>query len=184
MKKGFTLHHLQDKIETDGKATRNGAGFTLIELIVAVALFITVLSVVLTLLNTALKAHRRVIALQNVEENARFLLEFMAKEIRMSTINSSTETSLNITRSDRELVIYTFSGGRLERTTSEPSDSGPISSDQVIVNGRFYAEGIGDGDRAQPKVTITMGLEGIGAKIEEKAQINVQTTISQRNLDL
>lgn len=159
-------------------------GFTLIELIVAMTLFITVLSVVLTLLNMSLKAHRRVIALQNVEENARFLMDFITKEVRMSTINSSTEASLNITRSDGELVIYTFSSGRIERTTSTPSNSGPISSDQVIINGSFHVEGISGGDFAQPKVTISMEIKGTGAKIEEQAKINIQTTISQRNFDL
>ena len=118
------------------------------------------------------------------EENARFLMDFITKEVRMSTINSSTEASLNITRSDGELVIYTFSSGRIERTTSTPSNSGPISSDQVIINGSFHVEGISGGDFAQPKVTISMEIKGTGAKIEEQAKINIQTTISQRNFDL
>lgn len=157
-------------------------GFTILEVIVSMAIFTIIVIVVLSLFSTALKGYRRVIANQNVQENARFLMEFMAKELRMSTVNSSTATTLVITRSDGAVVTYTFTSNRLDRTS--PSSSGPISSEEVLVTGRFYVEGIGAGDGRQPKLTITMKVEGAGGKVEEQAVTNIQTTLCQRNLDL
>ena len=94
----------------------------------------------------------------------------------------STASTLSITRSDGSNVTYTFTSNRIDR--SSPTSSGPLSSEEVYVTGRFYVEGIGTGDGFQPKLTIIMKVEGTGAKAEEKAFINVQTTLSQRNLDL
>ena len=161
---------------------KQNKAFTLIEVLIAISIFVVVITIVLSLFSAAIRGYRKVIAMQNVQENARFLLEFMTKEIRMSTISSYTQNTLNIVRSDNQAVAYVFSGGKLLRTS--PSSSGAISSEEVFISGRFYAEGIGAGDNLQPKVTIMMSVEGIGAKIEEKAKINLQTTLSQRLIDL
>jgi len=165
----------------------NKRGYTLLELLVAMSMFTIVLVVVLGLFSMAIKSQRRVIAQQNVQENARFLLEFMAKEIRMSTITSTNSIdgpspSLALTRSDSDSVTYSISGGKIFRNDS------PVSSEQVIVNGYFYIKGRDPNplinDYLQPQVTIALEVEGVGVKIEEKTKINIQTTLSQRNLDL
>jgi len=158
-------------------------GFTLIEVIVAMAVFAVIITVVLSLFSMALRGHRKVIALQNVQENARFLMDFMVKEIRMSTINNSTPASLSITRSDGNAVTYMFVGGKIERTS--PSTSGPINSDEIFVTGSFYAEGgfMTPGNQ-QAKVTIVFKAESTGTKVEEKTSIRIQATLSQRNLGL
>lgn len=162
-------------------------GFTLIELIVAIAIFIVVISVVLSLFVTGLKGYRKVIAIQNVQDNARHLLEFISKEIRMSEINSATSTTLNITRPNGENVIYFFTTetvdgktlGRINREDS--STSGPINSEEISVIGNFYIMGIGS-DNQQPRVTIVIKVETVG-KPEEKSEINIQTSLSPRDLE-
>lgn len=40
------------------------------------------------------------------------------------------------------------------------------------------------GDYLQPRVTIFLDIQGSGQKPEERPQIKIQTTISQRNLDI
>jgi len=152
--------------------------FTLIELLVAMAVFTVVITVVFGLFSTALKGQRRVIALQNIQENGRFLLEFMAKELRMSKINTANGISatLNITRSDDNTVIYTLSNGKIYRNSIQ------VNSDEVNINGSFYINGVG-ADGIQPKVTISLTLQGVGNRAEEQAIINIQTTLSQRFLD-
>lgn len=159
----------------------NKKGFTLIELIIAIAIFVVVTSLVVSLLMTSLKGQKKVIAIQNVQDNARYLMEFMAKEIRMSDIDSATYYTLNISRPGGESVSYSFVGDNIIRTDS--SMSGPINSNQVLVNGRFYATGIGSGDNQQPKVTIVMKVETQG-KPEEESEISIQTTLTPRNLEL
>lgn len=159
-------------------------GFTLIELMVAMAIFVIVISVVLSLFTMGIRSQRKIIALQNVQDNARYLLGFIAKEVRMSEINSVSSAGLNITRPDGESVSYFFnnSQGKIERTDS--STSGPINSGQVSVTGSFYGLGIGRGDGQQARVTIVMKVETSGAKVEQKAEINIQTTLNPRNLDI
>lgn len=161
----------------------NKKGFTLIELIVAVALFVIVISIVISLFTTGLMGYRKVMAIQNVQENGLFLLEFIAKEIRMSTVNSNPNIyTLKITRPNGESITYSFTGGAINRTS--PSASGPINSPEVSVSGRFYTLGIGTGDNQQPRVSIVMKVESTSAKVEEKSEINIQATLSPRNLDL
>ena len=160
---------------------RKDKGFTMVELIVAIAIFSIVITIVVSLFMTALKGYRKNLALQNVQDNARFIVDFIAKELRMATINSGTSNSLNITRSDGTAVTYLLSSNNLTRTAG--GTSGPINSDEVTVNGNFYVSGIG-GDSFQPKVTIGLKVENKGTRPEEKAVINIQTTLSQRNLDI
>ncbi|MBD3282227.1 MAG: prepilin-type N-terminal cleavage/methylation domain-containing protein [Candidatus Portnoybacteria bacterium] len=163
----------------------NKKGFTLIELIVAMAVFVIAISVVLSLFMMGLRAQRKAIALQDVQDNARFLLGFIAKELRMSEINSVSSNTLNITRSDGREVEYVFVDGDLERSLpSDPSSSGVINSDQVNIEGFFYGIGVGGGDGQQPRITIVLNISSTGGRIEEQAQIEIQTTLSPRNLQL
>jgi len=167
---------------------KNSRGVTLLELLVAIAIFAVVITLVVTLFTTALKGQRRAVALQNVQDNARFLLDFMVKELRMSTINSASQDSLDITRSDGVEVTYLFSGGDLQRTVAgDAASSGTINSQEVIVTGNFFVTGITGGpggDNLQPKITIVLKVETSGEKGEEKAAINVQATLSQRVVDI
>ena len=129
-----------------------------------------------------ISSQRKVLALQGVQENARFMLEFMAKEIRMGVITAATSSTLTLRRPDGEIINYAFSGQNIQRTSS--SSSGPINSADISVSGGFYASGVGSGDGLQPKVTIALSVQGQGTKAEEQARLDIQTTLSQRNLDL
>ncbi len=159
-------------------------GFTLIELLVAMTIFVVVISVVLNLFIISLRNQRKVIALQNVQDNARFLLGFIAKEIRMSQINSVSAANLDITRHDGTNVVYTFDAIEKQIERNDGSISGPINSDEILVTGSFYDLGVGSGDGQQPRITIVLKVETSGLKTEEKAEINIQTTLNPRNLEL
>ncbi|MBU4284973.1 prepilin-type N-terminal cleavage/methylation domain-containing protein [Patescibacteria group bacterium] len=155
-------------------------GFTLIELLVSMSIFIIVIMVVLGLFSAAIKAQRKAFAMQDAQENARFLMEFMAKEVRMSVITSSNGTSpnLTLTRSDGDSVTYSISSNKIYRNSIQ------VSSDEVYISGTFYTEGVGSEDGLQPKLTIALKIKTTGTKVEERAEINIQTTLCQRNLDL
>jgi len=162
-------------------------GVSLLEFIIAMAIFIIVITLVLGLFGSSLKGQRKNIAMQDVQENARYLLSFISKEIRMSEISGITSNALELIRSDGEQISYVFNDneGQLERTVAgDPGASGCISSSDVFITGSFYALGVGDSDDQQVRVTIIMTVEKLGTKTEERAKINVQTTLSQRNLDI
>ena len=159
------------------RSTKNA--FTITELIVAVAIFSIVAIAAVGLLTTALRSQRKVIAVQNIQDNGRYLIGFIAKEVRMSEIRSSDGgiTVLDITHPENGDITYVFSGTQILRNTE------PINSDEVEVSGSFYVDGKLAGDNEQPRVTIIMKVSTTGVKIEEQAEINLQTTLTQRNLD-
>lgn len=158
-------------------------GFTLIELLVASSIFVIVITVAVTSFVISLKGYRRVLAQQDLQDNARYLLGFIAKEIRMSRIKISNPNNiatpiLVITRSDKDDVNYSFSGGNLLRNGSIIN-----SSNISITSGNFYITGVGLNDGQQPKVTIVMKMETIGDKLEEKTELNIQTTLCSRDIE-
>jgi len=167
---------------------KNSKGVTLIELIVAMGIFSIIITLVVSLLAISLRGYRKTIALQNVQDNARFLLDFMTKEIRQSkitTLNTNGfSSSLILERPGPivgEIVTYNFTGTLITRADS--SRSGAINSEEVTISGRFYITGVGS-DGFQPKVTVSLKVQNIGTKAEEKSFINLQATLSQRILDI
>lgn len=154
-------------------------GFTLVELIVGVAIFSLVIMVAVSLFTAVLRSQRKSIAIQNIQDNGRYLIGFVAKEIRMSEIRiSDGETSiLYIYHPEHGDITYEFTGTQITRNNE------PINSDEVEVQGTFHVDGRSGGDEEQPRVTIVMRMRTIGTKVEEQARINLQTTLSQRELD-
>ena len=158
-------------------------GLTMIELLIAVAIFVVVVSIIFSIFLTGLKGYKKAIAVQNIQDNARYLLSFIAKEVRMSDINSANDSNLDITRHDGQNIVYNFDGANIQRiVTGDPIVSGSINSEEVTVSGRFDVSGIGDEDPPeQPRITIMIKVETIEG---EKAEIIVQTTLSPRNLEI
>jgi len=62
-------------------------GFTLIEVIVSVSLFVVIILSVTSIFKLAIDGQRSAIATQNVQESLKFFLEVTAKEIRMAQKN-------------------------------------------------------------------------------------------------
>lgn len=153
------------------KIFQGNKGFTLIEIIVAMGIFTMVSLVAVTIAIDALRAQRKIFALQIVQENSRYLIESMSKEIRMSKINSpdGLSDSLNVTNSKGEAINYNFSDSQLLRGAEI------LNSNQIKATGNFYVQKIG-----QPKVTIAMTVENKAIKPEQRAKINLETTISSR----
>jgi len=167
------------------KSTKNQKGFSLLETLVAVSAFVIVFSVVINIFLSGVSSQRKVIAQQNVHENAMFLLGFIAKELRMGTITccNSYSSYLNVTRSDDQTVVYQFSGNNLIRTAGG-GENGPLNSNDVLVTGSFYTQGIGLTDNQQPRVTIRIKVETGNGKASQRAVAELQTTLSQHNLEL
>ncbi len=140
--------------------------------------------VAINLFSSALKSQRKSIAIQNVCDNARYILGFIAKEVRMGEIRTADgETAtLDIAHPVNGDISYSFSGGKIIRT--DATTSGAINPDEVRVEGRFVVEGRAAYDDEQPRVTIIMKAEGSGTKPEEQAEVNLQTTLSQGNFEL
>jgi type II secretory pathway pseudopilin PulG len=162
-------------------------GFTIIELIVAIASFIIILSITLGGFTGALKTQRQTIGLINANNNASLILEQMAREIRTGyNFPNSTTQELKFTNSEGKNVCYKQNGTAIVKgidTGSGCSSYKKITADDVEVKYlNFMITGENPSDNKQPFITILMGISSQEASVKGIV-VNLQTSISPRPLD-
>jgi len=155
----------------------NKKGLTLIELIIALAIFSIVVLLVSDIFLDVIKGQRRSIGIQNIEENLRYTLERMSREIRMSEVKTGegTFSSLDITAhkpTGDEDVSYKLSSDEITRNDI------PITSKNTvkITELKFYVKK----NSVQPRVTIVIKAESKDGKQEQISKIHLQTTVVSR----
>lgn len=190
------------KLETQ-KKLKNDSGFSLIEMLVAVAVFSTAATIGAGALLSVSDAQQKILSLRVVQDNLGYVFDTMGKEIRTGTNYHCGANINDFNTSPRDCVDYpgglsfTFISGAGATTTyringntverilngdSIPSTFVMTSPDANINSLNFYVIGSPKNDELQPRVTII--LKGTaGAKEKIKSFINIQTTISQRLLD-
>jgi type II secretory pathway pseudopilin PulG len=156
-------------------------GLTMIELMVALTIFILVLVIVISIFVMSVKAQRQSLVSQGLQDNARYLMETMAKEIRMSQIEGSTGNDQTISiKAFSELspggedINYRFQNNVLQRQELSGGFQ-DISSSKIDVTGEFN---VIDDVNLQPRVTIVMKVtpQGLATPV-----INLESTISARS---
>ncbi len=151
-------------------------GFTIIELMVAMSLFVIVVGIASGTFVRSLRTQRQVVALMAANDNASLTLEQMTREIRTGTAFSSGGGRLSFTNYDNESVEYALVDGELER------NGRPLTSRNVLVTYlSFVLRGADVGDGVSTRITIRMGVSGRGAM--ETFVTRLQTTVSSRVLD-
>ena len=171
----------------------NKNGFSLMELVVAVFIFSVLVAIAGGSFVSALSLQRRALNIKRVEENGRFILELMAREIRVAnpinTGNSSCPGSgtsiLAFTHPVNGAIEYflsgSLSGSQVHRRVNGV-DSIISNPDVEVSRFIFCISGNTVGDDQQPRVTVVLGLKTPGASVDVTA-INLQTTVSQRVLN-
>ncbi len=159
------------------------SGLTMIELIVAVGIFGLVVTMAVSIFVIALISQRRIISLRNIEDNARFALESMAREIKTGKNFSGGSSSLSFTNAKGELVIYRLNNKTIEKSSDGGSSFSAMTTSEASVDYfNFYLSGQAPGDRLQPRITVTIGITSqVGNQI---SNIKIQNTISERSLQL
>jgi prepilin-type N-terminal cleavage/methylation domain-containing protein len=194
------------------KLTKSKKGFTLIEMMVAVAIFSLVMGTAATLLVSSMKAQRRSLSYQQLADQVSFATEYMSRSARMAkkelfdhtyTCLSSSganfenpggdDSRLRFIKFDHEAEAdvcqeFYLDGGQLmeykRNLATGEEETMPLTSEQLEVNSMtFRLSGETQNDNIQPLFTVFWDIEGIG-KEDEKASLDIQTSISQRNLDI
>lgn len=163
-------------------------GFTLIELLVAVFVF----SILVTLAGgsfvSTLSLQRRALNMKNTEENGRFILELMARELRVANPINTPDTNCPVSGASSLIfqhpvngaVVYSLSGGQVHRQVGGTDTI--ISSPNVeVARLNFCISGNTANDDKQPRVTVILSLKSGGTMVESST-IDLQTTVSQRVL--
>lgn len=186
-------------------------GFTLIEILVAAALFSTIVATVSSLFVWGVKIQRRSLAKQELLDQTSYLMEYMSRALRMAKKDLSgnciairtnyanapgNNYSLRFLKEESGADIcqefYLASGvNRLMERKSSDNSAGnlgaaaPLTSANLRVNyfligsGGAYTRGWSQTDNVQPRVVFFLDISG-----RENANIKIQTTVSQRDLDV
>lgn len=157
------------------------SGLTVIELIVAVGIFSLVIGMTIGIFVVSITTQRRVTALRNVDDNIRFTIESMAREIKTGKNFSSVANSLSFTNANGESVVYRLNADIVEKSSDGGTNYSAVTGSEVTVNYlNFYLMGQAAGDGLEPRITITIGATSQAGN--QSANLKVQTTISERFL--
>jgi prepilin-type N-terminal cleavage/methylation domain-containing protein len=169
-------------------------GFSLVELLVAAAVFTFVVSGASGLFVAALNIQRRAIGIQKIEENVQFALESIAREVRVSAITSPDNdcsdqglgtSTLTIEHPTNGTVTYRYdTASGVGGITRDANGSGAqliTSSDVNFTRFAFCISGSG-ADDTQARVTMPIMVESVGARAATRSVVSLQTTVVSRNL--
>lgn len=169
-------------------------GFTLIEMMISVALFSIVMLIAMTALLTLIEQNRRAQALNSVMTDLNFTLESVSRAAR-------TGSDYDCGGAGRDCPI-SFPGGGSDRVTLRDQGNNLLSyrieSDGLYRNGaRLTAEGVtlstqeskffvtgADVTDTTQQPQITLVLVGESVYEDETVSFSLQTTVTQRIVEL
>lgn len=174
-------------------------GFTLVEMLVSISVFMVVMLVAASSLLSIIDANNKAQSLKSAINNLNFALESMQKNIRVGTnytcnyggtsscpngdivMDFKSYKDLNDDTFINDYVTYRFNGSSIERCISVNSSClnggafTKLTAPEVkITYMKFYVN-----NSSQPRVLITISGEA-GNKERIKTNFNLQTTVSQR----
>ncbi len=179
---------------------KSSDGFTLVELIMAMSIFVILVSIAVGGFINILRNQRLAIALMSVNDNMSLSMEQMAREIRTGyNFIKISDEEFQFVNANNRIVWYRLSKGAIERVTENASleknpqkitaDNVKIVKFNVGICGRnldpnliLDSCGIG-GSAYPPRITLSFTITSAEPDIERlKIFTNIQTTISSRIL--
>lgn len=174
-----------------GSIEQNQRGFTIVETLITTLVFSLVVIGVMGIFTQMLMIQRRGSAAQRIQENTQYVLELMAREIRVSRLAPGQNvdcvtTAKNTLTFDRQVgsgtltVVYSLSPqGVVQRT--ESGATADVSSPNVkFTQLAFCVSGLGN-DGIQPRVVIIAAVQDVATASDEI--VRVQTLVTPRRLD-
>lgn len=168
-------------------------GFTIIEVMVSLAIFTTVMTIAAGSILSIVDANRKSQAVKNIVDNLNFALDDMVRNIRVGSGYSVNGTGnlLNFTSQQGVPMTYRFSSymhslNVIVTAASGPSYQQQLTSNQVVIDDMHFfvlgtTPGAADG---QPQVFISLkGHAGFGDKLKYRSDFFLQTSVTQRQLD-
>ncbi|MDP6704495.1 MAG: prepilin-type N-terminal cleavage/methylation domain-containing protein [archaeon] len=175
------------------------SGFTIIEILVGMAIFLVVAGASAGLLVSGLSSQQFSLSNQTVSTQTSFLGEYMTRVIRQASkelgapptcVTTGTGENYMVTNSDSTLTfvdkdgachVFSKNGGKIQETVGGGATQDLTAAD-VTVNVLFFEiAGESQTDNIQPRVKLYIELEGEG---DTPPKIPFQTTVSQRRYDV
>lgn len=180
-------------------------GFSLIEMIVSVALFAVVMLISIGALLTLVDATRKARSLESVMNNLNISLDSMVRAIRQGTEYNCGSTAVPLSAVDcpsggtlfsfapyganpatqAMRWVYQFSNGQILKSEMGGAGAVPITAPEVIITDMdFYVVGTSRGDTVQPKVVIVIKGRTGESGARTSSTFYIQATAVQRVLDI
>jgi len=191
------------KLQTKKYELQNNKGFTLVEMIVAVALFSVVMVVGMGALLNVLNANRQAQAIQTAVNNLNLAMEMISREIRTGHNyhcgdSGSYDKPKDCLFGDDFLAFEPYDGdindpndqtvfkledGRIKKSEYSGSGFSSLTSEELVLQFlNFIVVGSSKVDNIQPKVLV-VAKGYVGVKESNRTFFNLQTTVSQRIID-
>ena len=168
---------------------KNQTAFTLVELLVAVAIFSIIGGIAAGVFTSGLRAQRKSLAYHELLNQTSYLMEYMSRSIRMdrkdltgACIDQNLNykivgAGINFKNYKGECQKFYLSAGQLKEEKGSIV-SNLTSNHLQVANFNINLSGETQADNLQPKVTLSLEIIG-----KEQSKIRIQTTVSQRNPD-
>ncbi len=158
-------------------------GFTVIELIVSMSLFVIISGIIVGSFITATRTQRAIISLIEARDNMGIAMEQMAREVRLGTnfdVNLSNAIGNGISfydlNGDQISYIFDENNGVLLRQKNSEAPLPITSNDLTIKNFRSsYISYFG-----VPRITVSFSVIPKDSNLKDNFSFNIQTTISGR----
>jgi len=185
--------------------------YTLIEVLIAVTIFFTVIAGPTGLFIFSLKNQSRIFSTREIVDNSSHVFEYMSRALRMAKKELNCDrndpktcacltvsgygSNYEITRQGKGIkfknaqqpsvcqeIFWDEADDRLKESKNGADPVSLTSDDLEVVSFKFKEFGLSQNDNVQPRITVFLEL----TKKNQVASsiIKVQTVISQRNLDV
>lgn len=178
---------MKSQNKKSGVSRRGRRGFTIIELLVSIAVFGILVSIGVGGFTRALRTQRQVAALISASSNVSLALEQMAREMRTGSSFCAgpnaglcpTNGEIVFTNAQGAVVDYRLgASGEIERGVRGVFQSFTGSNVNVnYLNFRLFGENAGDG--YAPRITISLGISAKDSSLTGNI-VRLQTTVSSR----
>lgn len=161
-------------------------GFTLVEMLVAAGIFTIASLIVGTIFVNANNMQQQSSNMQRLQNEARYLIEKIAKEIRGRELDIAGSTSSTVVFFPDEMlnsVKIEFIGSDLTYSLTYPSgqtDTAVLNATDVIIEqAKFFITPQDPNAPTQPRVTMLLQLKNLNTNRFQR-ELTIQTTISSK----
>lgn len=170
-------------------------GFTLVELVTALGLFIAIMTISLGSILGIFAANSKSRSLKTVMGNLNLTVETMSKEMRYGkkyhcgagTLTTpqdcaNGDTLVSFLSTEGEQITYRFINNTIEKKVESGEYVGISAPEAVIDSAQFYVFGATVGDTFQPKMIVK--IQGHVDSGKSRSDFTLQTMVSQRSIDI
>jgi len=185
-------------------------GLTLIELLVSMTMLSLTITGVVSIFTATVSGQERSLASQEMLDQSSYVVEYMSRILRMAKKDTEGaclgDVTLNYLKSGSTIRFLSYhdqcyefrldpaTNKLQERKSSDNNEANfpdywtDLTSDELQVLSFIIGsdDSWDENDDLQPRITLFFEIKGnrAGLKPEEQPLLNLQTTVSQRNLDV